>query len=193
MNEGLHGSHVAYRLPRSTSCLGSVKGEAVEITFQLNGNTTTVDVNPSNSALSVLRDRLGLTGTKEGCGIGECGACTIMVDGLAVDSCLMLAGQLDGREVKTVEGLASGECLHPLQEKFLAHGAVQCGFCTPGVLMSAQALLNKKPHPCRAEVSEALSGNLCRCTGYVQIVDAVMDAAQSARPQDSIDPGKPEL
>jgi aerobic carbon-monoxide dehydrogenase small subunit len=151
----------------------------VEITFLLNGNSTTVDVNPSHSALSVLRDGLGLTGTKEGCGIGECGACTILVDGKAVNACLMLAPQLDGRDVLTVEGLAEGPGMHPLQEAFSTHGAVQCGFCTPGVLMSAKALLEKNPHPDRAEVVEALSGNLCRCTGYQQIVEAVMAVNES--------------
>lgn len=170
----------------------SVKGVSVEITFQLNGSRTTVDVNPSDSALSVLRDRLGLTGTKEGCGIGECGACTILVNGLAVDSCLVLAGQLDGREVRTVEGLATAESLHPLQEKFLAHGAVQCGFCTPGVLLSAKALLEKNPKPCRHDIVEALAGNLCRCTGYAQIVDAIEDAARDSRLLESADREKPD-
>ncbi len=115
-----------------------------------------------------------MTGTKEGCGIGECGACTILVDAKAVNACLMLAPQLDGRDVLTVEGLADGRGFHPLQEAFSVHGAVQCGFCTPGVLMSAKALLDRNPHPDRAEVVEALSGNLCRCTGYQQIVEAVM-------------------
>jgi aerobic carbon-monoxide dehydrogenase small subunit len=167
-----------------------VKGDAVEITFQLNGKTITLEVNPSDSALSVLRDRLGLTGTKEGCGIGECGACTILVNGLAVDSCLMLSGQLDGRKVETVEGLASGSSLHSLQQKFIAHGAVQCGFCTPGVLMSAKALLDTNGNPTRGEVVEALSGNLCRCTGYVQIVEAVEDAARDCRAHDHADTGK---
>jgi len=162
----------------------------VEITFQLNGKAITLEVSPSDSALSVLRDRLGLTGTKEGCGIGECGACTILVNGLAVDSCLMLAGQLDGRKVETVEGLAMGSSLHPLQQKFIAHGAVQCGFCTPGVLMSAKALLENKADPTRGEVVEALSGNLCRCTGYAQIVEAVEDAARNCRAHDLTEPGK---
>ena len=165
----------------------------MEITFQLNGREMTLEVNPSDSALSVLRDRLGLTGTKEGCGIGECGACTILINGLAVDSCLMLAGQLDGREVETVEGLQTGETLHPLQEKFLTHGAVQCGFCTPGVLMSAKSLLDRNQDPGRADIVEALSGNLCRCTGYVQIVQAVEDAAREARTHGASKPGKPEL
>lgn len=150
----------------------------IEITFQLNGKSVSLEVASSETALAALRDRLRMTGTKEGCGIGECGACTILVDGLAVDSCLMLAPQLDGREVETVEGLGSRETLHPLQEKFLTHGAVQCGFCTPGMLMSAKSLLDKNPLPLRKDVVEALSGNLCRCTGYVQIVEAVEDAAK---------------
>jgi carbon-monoxide dehydrogenase small subunit len=127
----------------------------------------------------VLREQLGLKGTKEGCGIGECGACTILVDGLAVDSCLMPAPKLDGRKVETVEGLRQGEALHPLQEAFLSKGAVQCGYCTPGMLMSAKALLDRNPDPERNELVEALSGNLCRCTGYVQILEAAEEAAKT--------------
>jgi aerobic carbon-monoxide dehydrogenase small subunit len=148
------------------------------ITFQLNGKPISLEVRPDDTALFILRDRLGLTGTKEGCGIGECGACTILVNGLAMDSCLMLAAQLDGREVETVEGLAESEKLHPLQVKFLSHGAVQCGFCTPGMLMSAKSLLNGNPEPNKEDIVEALSGNICRCTGYVQIVEAIEDMAQ---------------
>lgn len=151
----------------------------LDITFELNGASTALKVSPWESALSALRDRMRLTGTKEGCGIGECGACTIMVDGLAVDSCLMLAAQLDGRKVETIEGQAREKDLHPLQESLLSHGAVQCGFCTPGVVMSAKALLNRNPNPERGEIVEALSGNLCRCTGYAQIVEAVTEAAGS--------------
>jgi carbon-monoxide dehydrogenase small subunit len=153
----------------------------IEITFQLNGKIVSLEVSPFETALSVLRDRLGLTGTKEGCGMGECGACTILVNGLAVDSCLMLAAQLDGRKVETVEGMAAGDKLHPLQEKFLSHGAVQCGFCTPGMLMSAKSLLDRNPDPKRKDIVEALSGNLCRCTGYAQIVEAVEDTANEVR------------
>ncbi len=175
-----------------TRSLIRAKGDAVKITFQLNGKTVSLEVRASDSALSVLRDQLGLTGTKEGCGIGECGACTIVVNGLAIDSCLMLAGQLDGRNVETVEGLGTGESLHPLQEKFLSHGAVQCGFCTPGILMSTKALLDKNPGPQRKDIVEALSGNLCRCTGYAQIVEAVEDATLDARPCRSGKPGKRE-
>jgi aerobic carbon-monoxide dehydrogenase small subunit len=153
----------------------------MSISFMLNGNPVELAVNPGEPALMVLRDRLGLKGTKEGCGMGECGACTILVDGMAVDSCLMFAPQLDGRNVQTVEGLADGESLHPLQQEFLAHGAVQCGYCTPGMLMSAKALLDGNPTPDRPAIVEALSGNLCRCTGYVQIGDAVEAAARCCR------------
>lgn len=153
----------------------------MEITFHINGEPMSLQINPWESALAVLRDRLELTGTKEGCGIGECGACTILVDGKAVDSCLMLAAQLDGRNVETIEGVANGDVLHPIQEKFLSHGAVQCGFCTPGMVMSAKALLDSNAEPYSKEIVEAVSGNLCRCTGYKQIVDAVQDAAEQMR------------
>ncbi|MEJ2716017.1 MAG: (2Fe-2S)-binding protein [Deltaproteobacteria bacterium] len=142
--------------------------DRVKIAFRVNGKPMELEVRPWQSALDALRDELGLTGAKEGCGIGECGACTIIVDGNAVNSCLMLAPQLDGRSVETIEGLGSGDSLHALQEAFLAHGAVQCGFCTPGVLLSAKALLDRNPRPDRDEIVEALSGNLCRCTGYQQ-------------------------
>jgi carbon-monoxide dehydrogenase small subunit len=118
---------------------------------------------------------------KEGCGIGECGACTIIVNGLAVNSCLMAAARLDGAVVETTEGLADGDKLHPLQESFIQHNAIQCGFCTPGVLMSAKALLAENPEPTRQEIRKALAGNLCRCTGYQQIVDAVADASKTMR------------
>lgn len=152
-------------------------GTVVHIAFQLNGRPVSLEVSPWDSALTVLREQLGLTGTKEGCGIGECGACTIIVDGKAVDSCLMLAAQLDGREVETIEGLAREGELHLLQKLFVDHGAVQCGFCTPGMLLSAKALLESLPEPNRSDIVEALSGNLCRCTGYAQIVEAVEAAA----------------
>jgi len=153
----------------------------VKVSFVLNGKHVDVEVKPWETALHLLREELELTGTKEGCGIGECGACTILVDGRAVDSCLILAPQLDGRDVNTVEGLANERTLHALQEAFMAHGAVQCGFCTPGALMSAKALLDQTPSPRREEIVEALSGNLCRCTGYIQIVEAVEQAAKNLR------------
>jgi aerobic-type carbon monoxide dehydrogenase small subunit (CoxS/CutS family) len=152
----------------------------VKISFVLNGADVTTEVDAWETALSVIRDRLGLKGTKEGCGIGECGACTILVDGKPVDSCLIFAPQLDGRQVQTVEGLSTNEALHPLQEAFLSCGSVQCGYCTPGILMSAKALLEEKPRPAREDIVEALSGNLCRCTGYVQILEAVEAAAKNA-------------
>jgi carbon-monoxide dehydrogenase small subunit len=151
----------------------------LKISFTLNGKPVETEVIPWDTALAVLREQLGLKGTKEGCGIGECGACTILVDGLAVDSCLMPAPKLDGRKVETVEGLRQGEALHPLQEAFLSKGAVQCGYCTPGMLMSAKALLDRNPDPERNELVEALSGNLCRCTGYVQILEAAEEAAKT--------------
>jgi aerobic carbon-monoxide dehydrogenase small subunit len=153
----------------------------VTITFTVNEKRVEIDVKPWDTALAVLRDQLGLKGTKEGCGIGECGACTILVDGLAVDSCLMLAPKLDGKKVETVEGLRQGETLHPLQEAFVARGAVQCGYCTPGMLMSAKALLDQNTGPDRKELVGALAGNLCRCTGYVQIMEAVEEAAKTLR------------
>jgi aerobic carbon-monoxide dehydrogenase small subunit len=151
----------------------------LKVIFSLNESPVEIEVEPWETALTVLREQLGLTGTKEGCGIGECGACTILVDGLAVDSCLMPAPKLDGTRVETVEGLRRGEVLHPIQEAFLSKGAVQCGYCTPGMLMSTKALLDKNPNPQRDEVVETLSGNLCRCTGYVQILEAVEEAAKT--------------
>jgi aerobic carbon-monoxide dehydrogenase small subunit len=155
------------------------------IAFQLNGKPISLEVTPWDSALTVLRDLAGLKGTKEGCGIGECGACTILVDGRAVDSCLMFAPQLDGRDVETVEGLKQAESLHPLQEAFVSCGAVQCGFCSPGMVMSTKALLQKHPNPSREQVVEALAGNLCRCTGYNQVIEAIQTAANAASPDRS--------
>ena len=143
------------------------------INFILNGKPTQVEVPPHWTLLRLLREKLGLTGTKEGCGIGECGACTVLLDGMPVNACLVLAPKAEGREVQTVEGLGSGKSLHPLQKSFIDHGAVQCGFCTPGILMSSKALLEKIPHPNREEVKEAISGHLCRCTGYHQIIEAI--------------------
>ncbi len=147
-----------------------------EIRFILNGKETQVKVPTHWTLLRLLRDRLGLTGTKEGCGIGECGTCTVIIDGMAVNACLILVPKVEGRSVETIEGLGSRESLHPLQKSFIEHGAVQCGFCTPGMLMSAKALLEKNPRPKRDEVKEAISGNLCRCTGYLQIIEAIEEA-----------------
>jgi carbon-monoxide dehydrogenase small subunit len=147
------------------------------LAMRLNGEEVTVQIEPDALLLDVLRQRLGLTGTKEACGEGECGACTVLLDGQPVTSCLLPALKAQGREVCTVEGLASGGELHPLQKSFMEQGAVQCGYCTPGMLMSAKALLDRNPHPTEQEIKEAISGNLCRCTGYVKIVEAVKAAS----------------
>ncbi|RJR45493.1 MAG: (2Fe-2S)-binding protein [Desulfobacteraceae bacterium] len=153
----------------------------VPVSFEINGRQVSLEVAAAETALHAIRERLHLTGAKEGCGIGECGACTILVNGRAVNSCLMLAAQLDGTTVRTVEGLAQGESLHPLQQAFLDKHAVQCGFCTPGLLMSAAALLDEHPSPDRKTIADGLSGNLCRCTGYQQIFQAVEAAAESKK------------
>jgi len=148
------------------------------IAFILNGKPEQCDVPPNITLLDLLRDELGLTGTKRGCEAGECGACTVLLDGRAVNSCLVLAPQIAGREVQTVEGLAPLGKLSRLQQSFIDHSAVQCGFCTPGVLMSAKDLLDHSPEPSQADIRGAISGNLCRCTGYQQIVEAIEDAAR---------------
>jgi aerobic-type carbon monoxide dehydrogenase small subunit (CoxS/CutS family) len=148
------------------------------IELTVNGRGRSVDVEVHHTLLEVLREDLGLTGTKECCLVGECGACTVLVDGESVDSCLMLGVEADGAEVTTVEGLASGGRLAPLQQAFLDTGAAQCGFCIPGQLVSGVALLARTPHPTRAEIEEGLAGNLCRCAGYEQIIEAVALAAQ---------------
>ena len=147
------------------------------LTLQVNATTYSVEIEAGRTLLSVLRGELGLTGTKEGCDDSECGACMVLVDGGPVNSCSYLALQVDGRQVTTIEGLASGTKLHPLQQAFLDHGGVQCGFCTPGMLISAIALLAADPDPTDDEIRAGLSGNLCRCTGYVGIVAAVRSAA----------------
>lgn len=150
----------------------------VSLTMTLNGEEVTIEVRPDALLVDVLRDQLELTGTKEACGEGECGACTVLLDGEPVTSCLVPALKAQGREVMTVEGLASGGELHPLQKAFIEHGAVQCGYCTPGMLMSAKALLDRNPHPTEGEIRQAISGNLCRCTGYVKIVEAIEAASE---------------
>jgi carbon-monoxide dehydrogenase small subunit len=146
------------------------------LTMKLNGEEVAVQVKPSAMLVEVLRDQLELTGTKVACGEGECGACTVLLDGEPVNSCLVPALKAQGREVLTVEGLAPLGELHPLQKAFVEHGAVQCGYCTPGMLMSAKALLDHNPRPTEEEVRLAISGNLCRCTGYAKIVEAILDA-----------------
>ena len=152
-----------------------------DTTFELNGVATSVSVEPARTLLSVLREDLGLVGTKEGCTDAECGACMVLVDGQPLNACSYLAVQVEGRSVTTVEGLAEGEELSPLQRAFLAHGGVQCGFCTPGMLISATALLERDPEPTDEAIRAGLSGNLCRCTGYAGIVGAVQAAAAEIR------------
>lgn len=149
-----------------------------KLRFILNGKPVETDAADNARLLDVLRDALGLTGTKEGCGVGECGACTVIVDGDAVDSCLYPALRANGKSVTTIEGLSKDGQLDRLQQAVLDHHALQCGFCTPGFIMSAKALLDKNPHPTREEVKVAIAGNLCRCTGYEQLIEAVLDAAE---------------
>ena len=148
------------------------------IRLTVNGESYTVAVEPCESLLDVLRDKLSLTGTKKGCDRGDCGACTIIMDGKTVNSCLVLAVEADDKEVLTIEGLANKGQLHPIQEAFIQQGAVQCGYCTPGMIISVKALLDENPNPTEEEVRQAIGGNLCRCTGYVKIVDAVKKAAE---------------
>lgn len=154
----------------------------MRITFRLNGEIITTEVEDSMRALDLLREDLGLTGTKEGCGEGECGACTIIVDGKAVNSCIMLAAELDGTSVETIEGLTGSDGkMHPVQRSFIDKGAVQCGFCIPGMIMSVKCLLDENGSPSKEEIEAALEGNLCRCTGYVRIIEAVEHAASIIR------------
>ena len=145
------------------------------VKFCVNDEPVELSVSGSETLLHVLREKLGFTGTKEGCGAGECGACTIIMDGQAVNACLVLAPEVNGKVITTVEGLACGESLSPLQESFIDHAALQCGFCTPGMLMSAEAMLRENPKPTREQITHNMSGNLCRCTGYKKIVEAIED------------------
>ena len=154
---------------------------AVLVSTTINGDNVEFACEPNESLLDALRNRLGLTGAKEGCGTGDCGACSVQVDGRVVCACLVLGVEAEGREIETVEGLAKGTELHPLQTKFLEHAALQCGVCTPGFLMAAKALLEKNPDPSEEEIRFGLAGNLCRCTGYDKIVRAVQDAAKVMR------------
>jgi aerobic-type carbon monoxide dehydrogenase small subunit (CoxS/CutS family) len=149
------------------------------LTLTVNDIAYTIYVEPNSTLLDVLRDKLGLTGTKKSCNEGECGACTILMDGKPVASCLVLAVDAQNKKITTIEGLADGEKLHPLQESFVKHGGIQCGFCTPGMIMSAKALLDENPDPTPLEVRRGISGNLCRCTGYQQIIDSIVAAAKS--------------
>lgn len=152
------------------------------IHFTLNGREVSVEVESHKMLLQVLRDNLHLTGSKDGCGQGECGACTVLVDGISVDSCLYPAFEMEGKSVTTIEGLVGeGNKLHPIQEAFVENGGVQCGFCTPGMIMSAKALLDENPDPTDEEIRKGISGNLCRCTGYIQILNSIRKAAKSLR------------
>ncbi len=151
------------------------------VSFTVNGDPTEILCETNATLLDILRDELELTGTKEGCSTGDCGACSVTVDGRLVCSCLMLGVEMNGKSVGTIEGLATGDKLHPLQQKFLEHHALQCGICTPGFLVASKALLEKNPNPTETEVRYWLAGNLCRCTGYDKIVRAVMDAAAEMR------------
>ncbi len=152
----------------------------MKISFRLNGKDCTVVTPSDRRVVDILREDFQMTGTKEGCGSGECGACTILVDGISRLSCLMLAAQLEGKAITTIEGLVTNERVHPLQDAFIEHGAVQCGFCTPGMILASVNLLNKNPKPTKTEIREGISGNLCRCTGYQKIVEAVEAAADKA-------------
>ena len=164
-----------------------MKKNRYHIRFSLNSEEKSLNIDLGISALELLRDILDLKGTKEGCGIGECGACTIVVDGQAVNACLMFGAQLDGRTVLTVEGLSGEAELHPIQQSFSERHAVQCGFCTPGLLMSTHALIAEKPNPSRAEIVKAIAGNLCRCTGYQSIIAGIEDAADRCQKEKNED------
>lgn len=149
-----------------------------QIELKVNGQVYELAIEPWRTLLHVLRNELRLTGTKESCGEGHCGTCTVIVEGEAVNSCLTLAFEAQGKEIMTIEGLSEGGSLHPIQEAFVTHGAVQCGFCTPGIIMATKAFLERHPHPSTEEIKKTLEGHLCRCTGYVQIIEAVQEAAK---------------
>lgn len=151
------------------------------IKLKVNGRDYELEVEPDERLVDVLRERLNLTGAKKGCEVGVCGACTIMVDNMAVNSCLMLALQADGKSITTIEGIAEGGKLHPIQNAFIEHGAIQCGFCTPGMVMSVKALLDEKKNPSEDEIKRHLAGNLCRCTGYKKIIEATKSAAKTMK------------
>jgi len=153
----------------------------IPIQLNINGQDYSVEIEPSSTLLDVLRDKLGLTGTKPNCLEGECGACTVLIDNMAVDSCIYLAVRAQGKKITTIEGLSKGEKLHPVQEAFVENGAIQCGYCTPGFIMSTLDLLDKHPKPTDDEINQALAGNICRCTGYVNIRKAVRAAAEKVR------------
>ena len=144
-----------------------------KIQFTINGETVALEVEPRQKLVDVIREEIGLTGTKKGCGDGDCGACSILLDGKLVNSCLVLAVEADGKEITTIEGLADGDKLHPLQQSFIDHGAIQCGYCTPGMILSAKVLLDQDQNPSEESIRKAIGGNLCRCTGYTKIIEAI--------------------
>ncbi len=166
---------------RGTKGEGRMTNDEIKVKFILNGKEVEIEGPPSLTLLKLLREKLGLTGTKAGCERGECGACTVLIDGEPVNSCLILLPQVEGKTVETIEGLEAGGKLHPLQQAFIDESAVQCGYCIPGMVMAAKGLLDKNPEPNRDEIKRAISGNLCRCTGYVKIIKAIEKVAQKGR------------
>lgn len=150
-----------------------------QVRLTVNGISYELNVKPWETLVDVLRNDLGLTGTKEGCGLGECGACTIIMEGKAVNSCLVLAAEADGKKITTIEGLADGDKLDPIQEAFVEQGGLQCGFCTPGMILSTKALLDENPNPSEEEIRRGIAGNLCRCTGYTKIIESIKAAAEN--------------
>lgn len=158
----------------------------LHVSCLINGDATEFLCDPRESLLDVLRDHLDLTGAKEGCGSGDCGACTVILDGRPVASCLVLGAEAEGARIETIEGMAEGDYLHPLQEAFIHHAALQCGVCTPGILMAARNLLERNPDPTESEIRYWLAGNLCRCTGYDKIIRAIQDAAQKMREAENV-------
>jgi carbon-monoxide dehydrogenase small subunit len=155
--------------------------EKKKIHFTLNGQSHELNVQPWKTLLQVIREDLKLTGTKEGCGHGECGSCTVLMEGKTVNSCLVPAMEADNKEIITIEGLSEGETLHPIQEAFVNHSGMQCGFCTPGMIMSAKALLDSNPDPSEEEIREGIAGNFCRCTGYTKIIESISAAAEAMK------------
>jgi carbon-monoxide dehydrogenase small subunit len=160
------------------------------LSLTVNGDTYEVAVSPWKTLLDVLRDNLGLMGTKRGCGIGTCGVCTVIIDGKAILSCLTLALECEGKAITTIEGISSEGSLHPVQKSFIENGAIQCGYCSPGIIMTAKALLDENPHPSDDEIKEALAGTFCRCTGHVKIMEAIKKVSQPAGEGASHAPGK---
>lgn len=154
------------------------------VNLKINGEAYELKVKPNTLLLDLIRDEIGLTGTKRGCDTGECGACTVLIEGKPVNSCLVLAVEADGKNILTIEGLAKNGKLHPIQEAFIEEGAVQCGFCTPGMILSAKALLDTNPNPKEEEIKKAIAGNLCRCTGYTKIIKAIISAAKKMKKED---------